>query len=207
MIRTYLLLVISSLISWCSIAAENTIDNHPMTSEEEVTQLAFDTLAQKIDADRKDIQLIHLARFNWPDSALGCPKPGMMYTQAIVPGHLALLKHGVRQYRVHLGNGRGLVCNLMQIPLKLDQVILDNLRKMATEDLANKLGISVEHITVVEDQNRVWPDSNFGCASISDPSEPKSIRGHLIKMEYKGRIFEYRTSRSRVKSCPPIQSQ
>ncbi len=204
--RSYLLLVVSLLVSWCSIAAENTINNL-MTSEEEVTRLALDTLSQKINADRKNIQLIHLARFNWPDAALGCPKPGIVYTQAIVPGHLALLKHGDKQYRVHLGNGRGLVCNLRQIPVKLDQVILDNLGKMAVEDLANKLGVNIESIKVVEDQNRVWPDSNFGCAGISDESETKSIRGHLIKLAYQGRIFEYRTSRTAVKACPPIESE
>jgi hypothetical protein len=190
-----------------SSAVEKIISSQTMAAEAEATELAFTTLSQHIGADRKDLVLIHLARFNWPNSALGCPKPGMQYTQAIVPGYLALLKHGDQQYRVHLGNGRGLVCNLTRMPLKLDEVILDNLKEMATQDLADKLGAKIQDITVVEDQFMVWPDTNFGCATGSDSGVSKSIRGHLIKLEYRGKTFEYRTSRSRVQSCPPIETE
>lgn len=31
------------------------------------------------------------ADVTWPDSSLGCPEPGMQYTQAVVPGHLLVL--------------------------------------------------------------------------------------------------------------------
>lgn len=178
-----------------------------MESEKEATELAITTLSEEIGVDRKDIELIHLSRFNWPDSALGCPKPGMSYTQAIVPGYLVLLKNGVNQYRVHLGDGRGLVCELKRMPLKLDEVLLDNLKKMATQDLADKLGIKTEAIKVVEDQPMVWPDTNFGCSTSVEPAVAKTIRGYFFKLEYRGQIFEYRTSRAEVKACPPIESE
>lgn len=29
----------------------------------------------------------------WPDGALGCPQPGRMYTQALVPGHRVSVAH------------------------------------------------------------------------------------------------------------------
>jgi len=204
-LRIFLFLIVFLLVSSFSSANEETNNTQITESEKEATELAFATLSQEISVDRKDIVLIHIARFNWPDSALGCPQPGMNYTQAIVPGYLALLAHGEVQYRVHLGNGRGLVCNLKRVPLKLDEVILDNLKKMATQDLADKLGGRIENITVVEDQPMVWPDTNFGCTTSPNSSVAKSIRGHLIKLEYRGQIFEYRTSRSKVIPCPAIE--
>jgi len=204
-LRLLAFLTMSLLISSFSFANEKTGTATSLEGEEEATELAFAILSQELGVDKKDIVLIHLSRINWPDSSLGCAKPGMMYTQAIVPGYMALLKVGVNQYRVHLGNGRGLVCNLKQIPLKLDEVILDNLKKMATQDLADKLGAEISNITVVEDQTMVWPDTNFGCSTSSDPSVSKSIRGYLIKLEYQGRVFEYRTSRSEVEPCPAIE--
>ena len=205
--RVFLILIISLLISSFSSANEKTNNGQIVASEEQATELAFATLSQEIGAEKKDLVLIHIARFNWPDSALGCPKPGMAYTQAIVPGYLALLKHGKNQYRVHIGNGRGIVCNLARMPIKLDEVILDNLKNMAIQNLADKLGIKTEDITAVRDQDMVWPDTNFGCSTSSDAGVAKSVRGHLIELEYRGQTFEYRTSRSEVRPCPPIETE
>ena len=43
---------------------------------------------------------------NWGSGALGCPKEGMNYTQAIVPGILLLLEADGKIYRYH-GGDRG----------------------------------------------------------------------------------------------------
>ncbi|MDX2416298.1 MAG: hypothetical protein QNK19_02435 [Xanthomonadales bacterium] len=205
--RVFLFLIIALLISPCSSAVEQNNNSQPMESEKQATELAVETLSQKIGAERNDIVLIRLSRFNWPNSALGCPQPGMMYTDAIVPGYLALLKHGEKSYRVHMGNGRGLICELQRMPVDLDAVRLDNLKKMATADLADKLGIEPQEITVVEHQTMIWPDTNFGCSTGSEPAVVKTIRGYGIKLEYRGQTFEYRTSQSKVMPCPPIVTE
>ena len=41
---------------------------------------------------------------NWGSSAVGCPREGMNYTQAIVPGVLLLLEAGGKTYRYHGGS-------------------------------------------------------------------------------------------------------
>ncbi len=41
---------------------------------------------------------------NWGSGALGCPKEGMNYTQAIVPGVLLLLEADGKIYRYHGGD-------------------------------------------------------------------------------------------------------
>ncbi len=34
-----------------------------------------------------DLRVISVEEVVWSDGALGCPEPGRMYTQALVPGH------------------------------------------------------------------------------------------------------------------------
>jgi hypothetical protein len=47
----------------------------------------------------------------WRDGALGCPKPGEMYTQAIVPGYRAVLQAGGEKYAYHSDRrGHFIVC-------------------------------------------------------------------------------------------------
>lgn len=47
----------------------------------------------------------------WPDRGLGCPQPGMLYAQVITPGYRVTLVDGSgREYVVHLGAGRALLC-------------------------------------------------------------------------------------------------
>src|SRR3569833_4073878 len=45
-----------------------------------------------------DVKVISAEAVNWPNGALGCPKPGRMYTQAIVPGYRILLEAGGKRF-------------------------------------------------------------------------------------------------------------
>lgn len=37
----------------------------------------------------------------WSDGSLGCPEPGMFYTQALVPGYRVILEAGGTEYDYH----------------------------------------------------------------------------------------------------------
>ncbi len=41
----------------------------------------------------------------WPDGSLGCPQPGMRYTQALVSGSLIVLEANGLFYEYHSGGG------------------------------------------------------------------------------------------------------
>ena len=45
-----------------------------------------------------DVKVLSAQAVNWPNGALGCPKPGVMYTQAIVPGYRVELEAGGRRF-------------------------------------------------------------------------------------------------------------
>ena len=39
----------------------------------------------------------------WPSGALGCPEPGMLYTQALVPGYQVILDVGGKKLDYRAG--------------------------------------------------------------------------------------------------------
>ncbi len=70
--------------------------------EEQIKQQLAVVLGQSADT----LTLISKEHAEWRDSALGCPEPGMMYMQVIVPGYKLIFSDGTRAYEVHTG-GQG----------------------------------------------------------------------------------------------------
>ena len=52
--------------------------------------------------DPDSVILVSVKPVTWMDGSLGCPKPGVMYTQAVVPGFRVIVRAGDRKldYRV-----------------------------------------------------------------------------------------------------------
>ena len=52
--------------------------------------------------DPDSVTLVSVKPMTWTDGSLGCPKPGVMYTQAVVPGFRVIVRAGDRKldYRV-----------------------------------------------------------------------------------------------------------
>lgn len=67
--------------------------------------------ASRTGAPADGITVVSSEEVQWPDGSLGCPQPGMMYTQAIVDGYRIVVRAGEREidYRVS-GPGRFRVC-------------------------------------------------------------------------------------------------
>jgi hypothetical protein len=55
-------------------------------------------LANEQSVSAAEVKVISAQAVNWPNGALGCPKPGMMYTQAIVPGYRVELEAAARRF-------------------------------------------------------------------------------------------------------------
>lgn len=58
-------------------------------------------LGRRLGVDISEIELADLASVTWPDFSLGCPRPGQVYGQAIVPGYRITLSAGGREYVYH----------------------------------------------------------------------------------------------------------
>jgi hypothetical protein len=60
----------------------------------EMIEAALDDAANRSTTARADIKVISGEAVTWPDGSLGCPKPGMLYTQALVGGYRIVLQAG-----------------------------------------------------------------------------------------------------------------
>jgi len=81
----------------------------PALSGGEVPQDLFevvlaDLLARSGKA-RSDVTVVSAEAITWNDGALGCPQPGMMYTQALIDGYQVVFDIGGESFDYHLGGG------------------------------------------------------------------------------------------------------
>jgi hypothetical protein len=64
-------------------------------------------LAQRLAIAGEQIEVLEARSVVWPDGSLGCPQPGMRYTQVLVDGALIRLLAGGKVYEYHSGGSRG----------------------------------------------------------------------------------------------------
>jgi hypothetical protein len=74
--------------------------------DQALLSLAVNDLAQRLSVPPEDIHLVKFEAVTWPDGGLGCPEPGMNYTQVQVEGALIVLRAGDNLYEYHSGGSR-----------------------------------------------------------------------------------------------------
>jgi hypothetical protein len=76
----------------------------PIDSTMPLVEDAVADLARRLDVEPSDVTIVEALAVTWPDGSMGCPEPGMAYTQVLVDGTFVLLEAGGRQYRYHGGS-------------------------------------------------------------------------------------------------------
>jgi len=72
-----------------------------------LVEQARQDLASRLAVPEDAIEYISFESVVWPDGSLGCPQPGMMYTQVQKDGYKIVLKFGAQEYAYHGGGSRG----------------------------------------------------------------------------------------------------
>ena len=80
--------------------SENTVPDDQLP----IVDPAIDDLAGRLGAPPEDIEVVTAEEVTWPDGSLGCPEPGMSYTQAMVEGSKVTLQYEDRFYVYHAGD-------------------------------------------------------------------------------------------------------
>lgn len=71
-------------------------------------------LAERVGAGQDAITVVQAEATEWPNGAMGCPQPGMNYTQAIVPGYRIVLRYQDRDYDYRVArSGHFVICEAM----------------------------------------------------------------------------------------------
>lgn len=96
----------------------------PTTTENETTTMpigeqdqlpivapALLDLAQRLGVEPEELEVVSAEEVTWPDGSLGCPQPGMSYTQALVDGSKVVLGYDEKVYIYHAGDdGQPFLC-------------------------------------------------------------------------------------------------
>jgi hypothetical protein len=67
--------------------------------------------AAKAAIDPSALTVVAASAVTWSDGSIGCPAPGVSYTQALVPGYRVVLAANDQQYDYHVGQrGQFILC-------------------------------------------------------------------------------------------------
>jgi hypothetical protein len=82
-----------------------------MTNIQSVTEAVLVDAAQRTGLKRADLKVLSAEAVTWSDGSLGCPQPGMMYTQALVQGYRVRIQAGGQVLDYHAGrSGQPTLC-------------------------------------------------------------------------------------------------
>jgi hypothetical protein len=88
-----------------------------LNTDNPIVLAAAKDLAKRLNVGLNDIAVISFEAVVWPDGGLGCPRPGMIYTQVQQDGARILLQVGGTVYQYHSGGSRGpFLCENPQEP-------------------------------------------------------------------------------------------
>ena len=57
--------------------------------------------AERAGVEAHEVAIVTAEAVTWSDGSLGCPEPGMMYTQALVPGYRVVVEAGGEDMNFH----------------------------------------------------------------------------------------------------------
>ena len=78
----------------------------PALADSQPVRQAIADLARTLALDTAAIEVVEASPVVWPDGSLGCPEPGMMYTQVTVEGIRIILRAQGQEYNYHGGGNR-----------------------------------------------------------------------------------------------------
>jgi hypothetical protein len=189
-------------------------------TQEEMVMLAKKDLAERLDLEVEQIELVEANAVEWRDGSLGCPQPGMMYTQVLQDGLRILLGVGKEIYAYHSGGSRPpFLCDpaakdklpavsltparvkeevsVMPKPSASPDPALEELIEQAKEDLTKRLSVSADQIAVLEAETVVWPDSSLGCPQPGMMYTQVQRDGARVLLGAGGKVYHYHSGGSR----------
>lgn len=173
----------------------------PVTPQEEAVRLAREALGSRLEVKAEQIMVQETVAREWPDSSLGCPEKGMVYTPSLVPGFQVRLRWEDRIFDLRVGAGRAIVC---ERPDEASRAGLTSaavrLYKMARKDLAERLKLEEKAVKVDVVRATTWPDERLGCPGPA-PEAPREVRGFKIELTAAGKSYTYHADANRVVIC------
>ncbi|MGH8197934.1 MAG: hypothetical protein ACRETI_07165 [Steroidobacteraceae bacterium] len=177
---------------------------------QDIATLAIDALAADLGVPQDTIAVDTVRAVDWPDSSIGCPKPGRAYLQVITPGHKVTLRADGRIYVVHEANNRALVCHQTKAYAGVNpqrELVFGPQMIAARKDLAAQLGVPESDIKPMSAEERTWNDASLGCPEPGRSYPPVNVTGWVMTLRHDSRDYTYHTDMQRTIACPPIAAE
>lgn len=174
------------------------------SAQDEVIQLARETLRKELSVDDDQITVRGSRPARWSDTSLGCPEKGKVYAPVVVHGYRIELEAFGKAFVIHVGDGRAVHCSGQpHLPRASEEELLTSKRmySLARGDLARTLKVPVVDIKMESMLPARWPDTSLGCPRAGETYEQKDSAGYVIKLVADGKIYRYHTDQSRVVFC------
>jgi len=82
-----------------------------MNTLQSAIDAALTDAARRTGLKPTELEVLSAEAVTWSDGSLGCPQPGMMYTQALVPGFRIRVRAGAETLHYHAGrSGQPTLC-------------------------------------------------------------------------------------------------
>ena len=86
---------------------------------QELVRQVVDEAAARAEVDPSEVVVVAADAVTWSDGSLGCPEPGMAYTQALVPGYRVVVEAGDVEMSFHAsGSGDSVFCEDPRPPVE-----------------------------------------------------------------------------------------
>lgn len=181
-----------------------------------VAQPAVADLSMRLGIQPEQVTVVEVKEMEWPDTSLGCPRPGMAYAQVLTNGMQVILEVDGTTYSYH-GRSPGdlFLCGpkgpvpppgVSQGAEETQAIGPDDQEQLMVEtvvdDLASTLGITGDEIEVVSVEPMQWRDSSLGCPKPGQMYLQVITPGYKIVLEAGGETYEYHTdTRGRFVLC------
>lgn len=225
--RKCLLTSIFALFAF-SCGGRDVIDEDANTTH--LKDLAIEAVRQQSALPKAKLEVSSLQAVEWPDGSLGCPQPGVMYTQMVTPGFRAIVIGTImgtdtatatdtatdtvtatesnRQFTVHIAHDKAFVCENSQTnaaPKEDSSSDLDTVLIKAKQHLANQLNIKEEEILLRSVKELRWlAKEDLNCKALAERIQQgeKFDSGYrLILQTNKQHFIYYSNSELEVAPC------
>ena len=173
--------------------------------------LARAELVRQLNLSPSAVEVMSATPQTWPNSGLGCAKPGEQTAQVMRSGYAVLFRTPQGNKRVHATDKYAVICDvatMLRNPAALGLPLKDLNDKMekARADLSTRIGAPLDQIRIANVTTMEWPDSSMECPVPGETVAAQRTKGHRLALRYKDRIYTYHAAGERVRACPAIEN-
>lgn len=174
-------------------------------SEVTIASKAAAILSEELDIPVSEVSVMSVRPVDWPDSSIGCPQPGQGYLQVITPGHKIALRARGQVYVMHEAGGKPFLCKRSKPVAEITprrEFAWGAMAVEARKDLAARLGVAVDEVTVADARRRRFDDASLECPEPGVDYPAGAVDGYALVLRHGSRNYTYHTDLERVVACP-----